>query len=242
LINWSNSETTSFISGLPGGTLSVTITDDNGNPGAASITLTANIIEPPQLTHNTPVLYNGNCPGGAPLGEIRVDNINGGTPSTLPDPPYTVKLTGGKTNVNLSTTAVPAIFQNLPNGTLDSPYVTTVVDADGCEVVTGNIFIYVPPTQLSMSLSVDSSDTLKIIATPSGGIFSADPAHTWGLEGYRIQWYVNGVASGSLVTDNAGSGVSRTFVAGETVTAKIFDKGGDSDGCNIWAVGSFTVS
>jgi hypothetical protein len=104
--SWSNGGTGQVISGLSGGTYTVTLTDANGCTAVAS----GFVNQPPPIVINlTPT--SPTCPGDT-NGSI-TSNISGGTP------PYTLSWNTGATSANLF---------NLGPGT----YTLTVVDANGC--------------------------------------------------------------------------------------------------------------
>ncbi|HTB07313.1 MAG TPA: hypothetical protein VK806_10210, partial [Bacteroidia bacterium] len=104
---WSNTGTTSAITALTAGTYNVNVTDANGCPGTASVTLT----QPPVLSL-TSGAFNATC-----------FNVCNGQASVIPaggTPPY---------SYSWSTGATTAALLNLCIGT----YTITVTDAKGCQ-------------------------------------------------------------------------------------------------------------
>lgn len=103
---WSNGASGQTINGVPAGTYTVTLTDNNG----CTATATGTVSQPPPIVIN----LNGNNPdcNGDTNGSI-ISTVNGGTP------PYTLSWNTGANTPNLF---------NLGPGF----YTLTVVDANGC--------------------------------------------------------------------------------------------------------------
>ncbi len=112
---WSNGETTGNITGLPAGTISVTITDNDGCYGTASATLD----EPTELEVSLSAT-DETC-GGGNDGSVS-SNPSGGTP------PYSYLWSNGASTANLV---------NLAPGS----YNLTLSDANGCMKVTPDIIV-----------------------------------------------------------------------------------------------------
>jgi hypothetical protein len=104
---WSNGATTASVSGLPAGSYTVQITDDNGCEVSASV----EVGQPAALLSNVVNVVNTICPSD-PSGQITT-SIEGGTPG------YSFNWSNGSNSQNLS---------NVTAGN----YVLTVTDANAC--------------------------------------------------------------------------------------------------------------
>ncbi len=142
--NWSNAATTASITGVAGGTYSVTITDANGCTDSASM----NIAEPAVLQLTVNVDSNESCTGLA----------NGG---------LTAQPTGGTMpyTYNWSNAATTGSITSLAAGT----YSVTVTDANGCTDSGSESIIIsdvVAPTVITRNLTVylDASGQASITA------------------------------------------------------------------------------
>ncbi len=177
---WSNGSNSQDLSGIAGGTYSVTAVNSSGCSGSATFTVN----EPPLLTISmtgTNVSCNSGNDGSAAV------TASGGTP------PYSYAWGGGQTTSSIS---------NLSAATYD----VTVTDANGCNA-TGSTTISEPST-LSLTLNVTdiSCNGLSdgsISATVSGG--TATFSFVWNT-GATAQT-ISGLTSGSYsctITDANG--------------------------------------
>ncbi|MBL7796220.1 MAG: PKD domain-containing protein [Saprospiraceae bacterium] len=122
---WSNGETEHIAEHLPGGLISVSITDANGCSAVASTVLNA----PPPLSAQANVV------------DISCALLQDGTATAVPGggvPPYQVEWSNG---------AVGASISNLGPGT----YSASVIDANGCSAVSDE-FVVAEPEELAISL------------------------------------------------------------------------------------------
>ncbi len=104
---WSNGATTPSVNGLPAGSYTVQITDDNGCEASASV----EIGQPAALLSSVASIVQPICPTD-PTGQVST-TISGGTPG------YSYSWSNGSNGQNLS---------NVPAG----DYTLTVLDANGC--------------------------------------------------------------------------------------------------------------
>ncbi|KAB1065647.1 T9SS type A sorting domain-containing protein [Salibacter halophilus] len=127
---WSNAATTASITGVPAGTYSVTVTDNNGCFDSVSLTIT----EPAMLTAASVVDSNISCNGGS----------NGGA---------TASATGGTAPYNYmwSNAATTASISGIAAGT----YSVTITDDNGCFDSTS--VTITEPTALGLTVSVNDS-------------------------------------------------------------------------------------
>ncbi|WP_417352255.1 T9SS type B sorting domain-containing protein [Flavobacterium alkalisoli] len=131
-------------SGLPAGNYTITVTDANSCTDTATVTIT----QPDPITFDTVVTpITCNNPGGTSFGEIKVENMAGGTPD------YTYYLTNNIDSSVQQYITTPGnethTFIVLNFGI----YTLSVVDANGCTVVNNNIIIASPPDDLDISIS-----------------------------------------------------------------------------------------
>jgi hypothetical protein len=106
--NWSSGQTTSSVSGLPAGTYSITVTDGNGCPSVASVTVT----NPAAINITTTTT---NASGSTASDGTATASVTGGTP------PYSYMWNNGQTN---------ATATGLAPGT----YTVNITDANGCQM------------------------------------------------------------------------------------------------------------
>ncbi|MGD1844277.1 MAG: T9SS type A sorting domain-containing protein, partial [Salibacteraceae bacterium] len=126
---WSNSATTSSITGVIAGTYTVTVTDANGCTSSDSIFITEPVVLVASIMETSPVLCNGDANGE--LAAV----VSGGTF------PYTYSWSTGVTTDSLS-------------GLVAGVYALTVTDANGCEDT--NSYILTQPALLAGIASADS--------------------------------------------------------------------------------------
>ncbi|MDB4655263.1 SprB repeat-containing protein, partial [Flavobacteriales bacterium] len=207
-------ETTDSISGLDGGTYSVTVTDDNGCPATENYT----IVSPPDwdvtLTGTNPT-----CSGGTD-GSITSSGIIGGTP------PYSFSWTGtAQTTEDLS-------------GLSAGSYTLTVTDDLGCTETFPTITL-VDPTPLVLSethvdVSCDGLGDGSIDLLVSGGV----PPYSYLWTNGSVTQDLSGLTSGNYivtVTDDVGcsDNVSVTILDGSSLSLSsisVSSQCGESDG------------
>lgn len=206
---WSNGATSAFITSVPAGTYTVTVTDANGCTAVANTTLTASEAFNPSAQATDVTCYNNTN------GTITVTNVNAVAP-------FTYSIDGLQFQSS-------ATFNNLPAGT----YTVTVVDKNGC---TGFITKTISqPPQLTVVLNTVQStcfnlSTGGISVTTAGG--TGGLSYVWtGPNNYTsTQKNITGVAAGPYmltVTDNNGCTVQLNAVVPTynaiTVTPTIVD-------------------
>ena len=136
---WSNGATTQDVSGLIGGSYSVTITDANA---CSSIQGPINIISPPAVVINNISSTNTYC--GSNSGTINLDVTGGNSP-------YNYSWSNGITTEDLS---------GLPIGS----YSLTVTDANACTQTVNNIII-----SGSSAVSISANSTNELCGLPGTG-------------------------------------------------------------------------
>ena len=158
IYNWSNGATTQDLSGLDGGTFSVTVTDVNGCTATTSSTII--LVEPLVLTI-TPSFQNVSCNGNGD-GNISL-SVSGGTPAY---------------NYNWSNGNTASALINISPGTFS----VTVTDANGCSA-TSSLTITQP---LPLTATITSyTDTLGCNAVGTGAI---DILVSGGTTAYTYNW------------------------------------------------------
>ncbi len=156
--NWSNGSTTQDLSGLDGGTFSVTVTDANGCTATTSSTII--LVEPLVLTIS-PDVQNVTCNGNDD-GSISL-TVVGGTPA------YIYSWSNGNTT---------SVLSNLSPGTYD----VTVTDANGCSATVSEEIT----EPLILNATVDSyTDTLGCNEVGTGAI---SISVTGGTTAYSYNW------------------------------------------------------
>lgn len=183
---WSNSATTATISGLSAGIYSVTVEDDYGCTGTASIT----VVQPTVLRATTQVT-NVLCNGGS-NGSVTV-NANGGTP------PYRYSIDGGAVGSS-------NLFGSLAIGS----HTVKVIDNNNCEITIN--FTITEPTPIVISTPTvvatclgSSTGSITLTATGGTGVLR----YNWtGPNGFTAtKAAITGLAAGAytlIVTDANG--------------------------------------
>ena len=176
---WSNGQVTATISGLAGGTYSVTVTDANGCTATNSIEIT----EPADLNVN--ITQNSGTCSNVNQG-ILVANVVGGTPG------FTFLWSNGATTATAS---------NLAPGT----YSVTVTDANGCtESAFAAVTTFPAPT---CSVSVDAESTLGNNGAVSVTVMGGTAPFTYNWSNGETTESISGLAPGNYsvtVTDANG--------------------------------------
>ena len=186
--NWSNGATTQDITGLSGGTYTVTVTDDNDCTAVISKTVN----EPPALSLSATVSHvtcNGYSDGSINL------SVSGGTPG------YTYLWSNGATTMDLN---------NVSAGT----YTVTVTDANNCTKSLSKTINQPPALNLSATAentTCQNGSDGSIDLTVSGGT----PGYTYLWSNGATTQDINGLSAGTYtvtVTDanNCTSSISKT--------------------------------
>ena len=223
--SWNNGQTTATITGLPAGTFTVSVTDNNGcGPATDEVTIT----EPAVLTALSMVDFNVNCNGGSDGGASA--SASGGTP------PYTYAWSNGATSESIT---------NSPAGT----YTVTVTDANGGTSTSSSTIT--EPTALSasgvvdMNVSINGGSDGGATAAGSGGT----PPYTYSWNNGQTTATATGLPAGTYtvsVTDNNGCGPATDEVtitqpavltAASVVDANVNCNGGSDGGATASATG-----
>jgi len=185
---WSNSQTTSTVTGLCANTYSVVITDANGCSATNSPIV---INQPAPLAISNPTSTNVSC-FGLSDGSINT-SVTGGTPFYL-------------FNWSPSVSTGP-VANTLPAGT----YTLTVTDQKGC--TTNQNWTITEPTQLTATTTVTASTCGNAngtaLVTPNGG--TVPYAYQWNNSTLTTTQNVGGLLAGNysvIVTDNNGCNIN----------------------------------
>ena len=215
---WSNGDSTLSISGLSGGTYTLTVTDTSGCMSIDSVEVDEPILSISGTLNITDISCNGLQDGMIDL------TINGGTL------PYIITWSNGATTEDIS---------NLSMGT----YSVTVVDANGCSFSdTGSISE--PPalttsiigTNVTCAGSGDGAADLTV----SGG--TPPYAYLWST--FQTSQDISGLSQGTytvIVTDDNGCVVTDSIVISEPLPIVISFTASDIS-CNGGADGSITTT
>ncbi|PCH98751.1 MAG: hypothetical protein COB85_01045, partial [Bacteroidetes bacterium] len=191
---WSNGSTSQDLTSLCAGTYTVTITDDNGCIGTASIIIT----EPPLLTlgtAGTDILCNGLCSGSA-----------------------TSAVSGGTASYTYSWNTSPVQTTSGATGLCAQTYTLTLTDGNGC-VLTSDVTIAEPTALAAPTSSVNESCPGAcdgtVTVSPTGGT----GAYTYGWDDPLFQntSTATGLCSGTFnvtVTDANGCQILASAVVG----------------------------
>ena len=203
---WNNNDTTASITGLPVGTYTVTITDQNG----CTATDDEPVSEPPVLTVTTALDSSITCHGLSTAG-VTAQGAGGS--------PY---FGGTPYNYTWNNNSWGASLTGIPVGT----YTVTVSDENGCTVST-SVNIHEPDTLVS-AINIDSSITC--FGLSNGG---ASASATGGIIPYTYSWNNNnttssitGVSANTYtvtITDQNGctDSTSISFIQPDTLIASI---------------------
>ena len=227
IYNWSNSATTSALSGLQIGTYNVTVSDANGCTAVSNdITLT----QPAILTFTTSQInvttcYNNNN------GSITITSVTGGTSG------YSYSNDGGN-NYQGST-----VFSNLTGGN----YSVVVKDVNNC-IANSSVIITTPAvlafTPVVNSVSCNGGNNGSIVVTASGGATPYNYSDNNGSS-YQLSAVFNNLSIGTypvIVKDanNCLSSVSNAVVTQPAIVT--FSTTNINVACNGGSNGSINVS
>lgn len=214
-----NNDTTSTdfgtqTSGLPAGTYTITITD--ANLCNASEIVIINQPDPIVLDFDT---VDITCTtGGVSQGSVIINTVTGGTA------PYNYFVTGtnGYSNSELNNTGSTSISFDVVDFGL---YEINVVDANGCSVLTQDVLVASPPTDLDIivSTTVDCLAGGEAVVSIGSSLSSAGPFYFAIYEGPTTV-YPNPV--GSWIPEDTFGSQSATFtglMAGVTYTFIVYD-------------------
>ncbi len=235
---WSNSQSTSSVSGLIAGTYTVTVTDFNGCINVQSVAVT----QPVQLTLSF-TKTNVSCNGG-----------NNGTATVLPSGgtgPYTYLWSNSQT----SQTAT---------GLSAGQYTVTVTDANNCTPVVGFVII-TEPTLLTVSttqtnVNCNGGSTGSATAAAAGG--TSPYSYVWSngqltatATGLSAGTYTvtatdaNGCTAVKVIVITQATVISLTFVKNDVQcfgelngTATVLASGGTPGYTYLWSTGSSASS
>ena len=233
--------TTTLLINLKVGSYKLKVKDGNGTGTFQETTRSITLTEPSTLNNITLNSPNTCTPGST--GTINVTGIGGGTS------PYTVNLinaVGPDPTPITGVVASSAQFNSLENGVSEGSltntnapeegYEVTVVDANGCST-NGYVDVFVPNTPLTVN-GLDNSAG-GISASISGGVYSTDPENAWGVQKYKVRFYINGNWS-SLTTEKAGI-VNAGTIAPSGTPWKIEVTDRDGNGCTVTAAGTTVI-
>lgn len=218
---WSNADTSSSLTGLTGGTYSVTITDANG----CTVTENATITDPAILTLSSSSQVDVTSYGGND-GSATV-SVTGGTA------PYNYLWSNGATTATAT-------------GLIAGNYVVTVTDANGCTVSESFTIIQPIPlmvqsvSQTNIKCNGNTDGTATIAAM--GG--NAPYTYLWSPSG-GTNATATGLAAGTysvLVTDATANTITETFVITEPgiITATVSNQSNVQ--CNGGNTGTATLT
>ncbi len=186
---WSNGETTMSVTGLCGGSYSVTVTDSKGCSGSNTVFINANPLLEVTVTPTSVNCFAGNNGTATP-------NVTGGVA------PYTYLWSNGATTANLQ-------------GLVAGSYAVTVTDANGC-VNNASAIVTQPADSLNgttsstpVSCVLGTDGTASVNAT--GG--TAPYTYAWSTTPTRTTAAITGLRVGSYtvtITDSKGCTVVRT--------------------------------
>jgi gliding motility-associated-like protein len=220
---WSNTQTTSSISGLSAGTYSVTVRDANN----CSATVTGiTVSQPALLTATVASKTNVSCNGGN-NGAINV-TVAGGTT------PYTYNWSNGATTKDLT-------------GLTAGSYTLVVTDAKGCTSTTGAVIITEPNT---LTATVNTITTVRCNGELNGSITlnvsQGTPPYTYFWSNNSTAASLTGVGAGTYSVTVSDANFCQRVLTGLTITqpavltASLTSK--QNEICNNSATGSIDVT
>lgn len=184
IYNWSNGQTTSTVSNLPGGTYSVTVTDANGCTASTSVSISNSTSPVVSLTPVSSTCGNSN-------GSVSASVSMGTTP-------FTFLWSNGATTQNISNVAAAG-------------YTITVTDAIGCTAIaSGTVSNITGPTISTTHVNATCGINNGVATViPSGG--TAPYAYVWSNGSTNPS--ITGLGAGSFnvtVTDANGCTATQT--------------------------------
>ena len=217
---WSNSATTSSITGVVAGTYSVTVTDANGCTDSSSVTIT----EPASMIAAAAVDSNVSCNGGSDGGATA--SATGGTTA------YSYAWSNGATTASIT-------------GIVAGTYSVTVTDANGC---TDSASVSITePTMLVSSAALDSNVSCNggsdggamASATGGTGAYSymwSNSATTASITGVVAGTYSVTITDGNGCTDSSSVTITEpsALIASTVVDSNV--------SCNGYSDGGATAS
>nr|WP_321222842.1 T9SS type B sorting domain-containing protein [uncultured Psychroserpens sp.] len=215
-----NNDTTSTdygtqTSGLTAGTYTVTITD--ANLCFTSETIIINQPDPIVIDYDT---VDITCTaGGISQGSVIINSVTGGTA------PYNYFVTGsnGYAETELNATGSTSVSFDVVDFGL---YEINVVDANGCSILTQDVLVASPPTDLDINITttVDCSSGGEAVVSIGSSLGSSGPFHFAIYEGPTTV-YPDPV--GSWIPEDATGSQSATFtglIPGVTYTFIVYDE------------------
>ncbi|MCF8374699.1 MAG: T9SS type A sorting domain-containing protein [Bacteroidales bacterium] len=209
---WGGGEITEDLTGLSGGTYSVTVTDANNCTAQASV----QILEPATLTLSLTqvnILCNGNSTGSINL------TISGGNPN------FTILWSNGAVTEDL--TAIAA-----------GPYSVTVTDANGCVATAGTIItqpalLVATASATNLQCFQDNTGAVSLVVT--GGV--APYSYIWSntstlgsLNGLAAGTYDVTVSDANGCTANAGATVTQPAILAASIAGTNVNCNGNANG------------
>ncbi len=196
--SWSNGQTTATLTGVGAGNYTVTVSDAIISSKTFNITVT----QPPVLSQTISAQINVSCNGG-----------NNGK--------ATINPTGGAGNYIYSWNTSPIQTTATALGLSAANYIVTVTDANGC-VIKHTVMITQPTPLLTNNVSVTNSsctsNTGKIIVTPSGG--TGNYTYSWNILPTQTTNIASGLSPG-IYSVTVSDFNNCSSVATATVTCSI---------------------
>ncbi len=216
---WSNGAVTEDISGVSGGSYSVTITDVNNCQAVQSLT----IVQPAPTFINIASFGDVNCSGGAD-GFIDI-TVFGGTPA------FTFAWSNGAATEDVS---------SLPGGS----YTVTVTEANGCTLTETQTIAEPGPMSTSVvgtNASCNGASDGAADLTVNGGT----PPYTYFWSNFQFTEDISGLAAGQyviIVTDANGCTISDNVTITEPATSMTLSIANTDISCSGANDGELTVS
>ncbi|TXG35967.1 T9SS type B sorting domain-containing protein [Seonamhaeicola maritimus] len=214
-------------SGLPAGDYTITLTDANSCTDTETITISEPT--PINVAHHA---VDISCSGGVTSqGEVVIDNVTGGTA------PYDYYVTGsnGYASSQLNVTGASPITFTVLNFGL---YEINVVDANGCSVLTQDVLVASPPSDLDISINATADCTTggQAVVSIGSSLVSTGPFFFAIYQGPATVY-----PAGTWLPEDSPGSQSATFTAltpGLTYTFVVYD---DSTGCSYYETASAPV-
>ncbi|MEI6815096.1 MAG: hypothetical protein WCL14_00700, partial [Bacteroidota bacterium] len=235
---WNTGDTDQTITAFSAGTYMVTVTDNNGCEGNASISITVNPLPTPTITHTTPTSF---CSGGSVV-------LDAGT--------YTSYI-WSNAGTDQTTTA-----------STDGNFVVTVTDGNGCQGIASiAVTVFQLPTPVITSsgpTTICSGDSLILGTSVSYASYiwsnaaTTDTIHVFTTDNYiATVTDINGCTGSASLAVNVGTSLapvitpsgSTTFCAGGSVTLNTgtynsyaWSNGGTGQSINVTSSGTYSVT